>query len=132
MKSGIDYVFLGVENMLKKNLYKCPSCFTDETEYLNVSLNVDGLPLFKSSKNNLVRVFPVALSCGNSKPNDRNFLNDTIQEMKKLQDEGMVYRGRQVNILLTYVVCDAPARAMVKGIKQFSRYYGCERCIWLG
>ena len=57
IKSGIDYVFLGVENMFKKNLDKCPSCFTDETEYLNGSLNVDGLPLFKSSKNITWSVF---------------------------------------------------------------------------
>lgn len=72
IKSGIDYVFLGVENMLKKNIDKCPSCFTDETEYLNVSLNVDGLSLFKISKtitwsvlcgvNTPPIVFPVALS----------------------------------------------------------------------
>ncbi|KAL2101377.1 hypothetical protein ACEWY4_003138 [Coilia grayii] len=144
-KSGMDYVFLGVQTMLKKTLQKNP--LPVDTSVLKLSLNVDGLPLFKSSKTCLwsilaatdqipPSVFPVALTCGTSKPADLDFLTDTTNELSDLLREGIVYEGRNIAVNLQSIICDAPARAMVKGTKQYSGYYGCDRCtqkgVWLG
>lgn len=46
--------------------------------------------------------------------------------------EGLEFHGKHIDILLKCVVCDAPAKAMVKGIKLYSGYYGCDRCTQSG
>lgn len=49
---------------------------------------------------------------------------------------GLQYEGRNVPVTLRFIVCDPPARAMVKGMKQYSGYFGCDKCtqkgVWLG
>jgi hypothetical protein len=67
-----------------------PKTMTDNVTILEISLNIDGLPLFKSSSKTLwpilcgmmnvepVAVFPVALTYGTSKPTDLEFLQDTM------------------------------------------------------
>lgn len=46
------------------------------------------------------------------------------------------YQGRHITGQISCIICDAPAKAFVKSIKQFSGYYGCDKCIqkgqWLG
>ena len=36
--------------------------------------------------------------------------------------------GQQMAVHSRYIVCDAPARAMVKAIKLYSGYAGCDKC----
>lgn len=120
---------------------------TARVDILELRLNIDGLPLFKSSKTCLwpilcstnlkpTDVFPVAITCGNSKPCDLEFLCDTVKEILKLEKESLWYQGRHIAVQISGIICDAPAKAFVKSIKNFSGYYGCDRCIqkgqWLG
>jgi hypothetical protein len=110
------------------------------TEVIELAMNTDGVPLFHSSSyslwpvlcslNNLkmCNVFVVVLYGGNSKPSNLDFLRDTIHELKVLLTDVINIQGKQYKCTLKFCVCDAPARAMVKCVKQFSGYFGCDKC----
>lgn len=74
------------------------------------------------------RVFPVTVICGASKPSDLSFLLDTVQELKAVIDSGVDFGSQHLNVSLKCVVCDAPAKAQVKGTIQCIGYYGCDKC----
>ncbi|XP_050719438.1 uncharacterized protein LOC127000064 [Eriocheir sinensis] len=146
-KSGMSYIYLGLKESLLKNFEKYPRQTKQNTQNLEVSLNIDGLPLFKSSNTCMwpvlcaimiqpVTVFPVALTCGSSKPCNLDFLNDTIRELNDILQHGIQYEEFKIHVTLKSIVCDAPARAMVKATKQYSGYYGCDKCtqkgVWYG
>ena len=57
MKSGMEYDYLSLPDELLQHFKKLPSSITDKTKSLEISLNVDGLPLFKSK----VRTKPYGL-----------------------------------------------------------------------
>lgn len=139
IKDGVESVQFSVADQLSKYLSKYPAAVTDHLESLDLSINIDGLPLFKSSNLSLWPVlcsmnlspeciFPLCICTAASKPKTTSFVNDTVQELAQLIQDGLTWEGKQLNIQLRCVTCDAPAKAMVKCIKQFSGYYGCDRC----
>lgn len=65
---------------------------------------------------------------GDTKPSDLDFLTDFVEEIKTLLLGGILHNGKTIQVTLKSVVCDAPARAMVKGIIQFNGTYGCDYC----
>ncbi|KAI2646469.1 UDP-N-acetylglucosamine 1-carboxyvinyltransferase [Labeo rohita] len=136
--SGMEYVYFPLTQKLQEAL---DSYSPDVTELhcLDLSFNIDGLPLYKSSKTCLwpvlcavmldpVTIFPTALTSGVSQPTDLGFLEDTVRELGYLMNHGIHYRGRKIKVNLRCFVCDAPACALVKNIKLFSGYFGCDRC----
>jgi hypothetical protein len=138
--SGMDYFCYDLECELVKQLEAYPNDVISTTDTLELSFNVDGLPLFKSSGMTLwpvlccivnllpLKVFPVVLTCGNSKPTDLLFLSEFIDNLKILINEGLMFRETLLQISVRCVVCDAPAKAFVKKVKQFSGYHGCDKC----
>ena len=62
------------------------------------------------------------------KPSDLQFLDETISEFIDLIDNGIDVRNTQYMVFLSCVVCDAPARSMIKCTKLYSGYYGCDKC----
>nr|XP_047138995.1 uncharacterized protein LOC124814932 [Hydra vulgaris] len=134
MCSG-DYIYLclatGIKNMLQ----------VDEASINNnihLIVNLDGLPLFKSSNTQLwpllcqfgsKPLFPVAFFCGKQKPNSSmEFLRQFLEEFKMLLENGLVYKDNFFNVSLKFLTCDAPARAFIKCIKPHNAYHGCEQC----
>ena len=73
-------------------------------------------------------VFPVAIYCGMGKPQNADYLDDFINEAVQLGKHGIKYGGKVLKVVVHCVVCDAPARAIVKGVVQFSSYFGCDHC----
>ena len=142
-KSDMQYTFFGVESEIVKNLDKYPQEIKDNIDFLDISLNVDGLPLFSSSSQTLwpilcslhlqpLSIFPLALSFGKSKPSNLDFLSDTVEGLRNILLNGILFNDRLVNVRLKGVICDAPAKAMIKGIKLYSGYHGCDRCFQRG
>lgn len=111
-----------------------------ENNLITLQVNIDGLPLFKSSNtqfwpllglvNTLGKQQPflIGIFHGNSKPSNLNFLTDFVTEYKTISAEGIDFLGTRYQVVITAVMCDAPARAMVKNVKGHSGYSGCDKC----
>lgn len=119
----------GLINTLKtvlQHLDNVPEC-------ISLNVNIDGLPLFKSSKHQVwpilcnIHEFPnipplvVGVYEGTNKPVLLNlFLQPFIDELLQLYRNNLKFITRQ-NILITTkvklraVICDSPARALIKG-----------------
>lgn len=110
---------------------------------IEIALNIDGLPLFKSSmlsfwvilgrvigmeKYSSQSVFPICLTLGSTKPKDLNFLNDLTAELITLTTEGIPTSQGIYKIVLNHIVCDAPAKSLVKATKLYSGYAACFDC----
>ncbi len=94
---------------------------------LSLSVNVDGLPLFKSNSKEfwpILGCFPetnpfvIGIYYGSGKPNIQSFLDDLIVELAELESD----------VALKNIICDSPARAYVKCIKGHSGYSSCDKC----
>ncbi|CAB4028785.1 Hypothetical predicted protein [Paramuricea clavata] len=147
-KSGMEYVYFPLAAQLLHHFKRYPAETVRGMDTLEISLNVDGLPLFKSSSTNLwpvlcaivnvkpIIVFPVVLTCGSSKPKDLEFLEELINDLDNILKDGVQDGDRVLSVSLRCVVCDAPARALVKGTKLCSGYFGCDKCaqkgLWVG
>ena len=147
-KSGMEYIYFPVKEELMRQFLRYPTMMKESVTTLEISLNIEGLPLFKSSNKTLwpvlcgimnvqpVAIFPVALTYGRSKPTDLLFLQDTVDELNYLLEHGLNVDGKVIPVTLRCIVCDAPARALVKGTKLYSGYFGCDKCAqkgeWIG
>ena len=59
-------------------------------------------------------------------------MNETIQELQRLNVNGFQFKERTIRIRIHSFICDAPAKAMIKNIKLYSGYYGCDKCTQAG
>lgn len=95
-----------------------------------VALNIDGLPLTKSSCSqfwpilaliencSFCKPFPIAVYQGNSKPNNaNNFLEALVNEIKELSSNRLSYNKVNFTIKYSKLLCDAPAKAFVLNVK---------------
>ena len=139
LPGGGQYVHLGlkkgIESFLRSHL-----C-VDAPSTLELQINVDGLPLFKSSGTALWPIlclvkwplpsepFVVGVYCGQTKPSDLNaYLSDFVNELLHLLQYGIDFGESHFGVTVNSFVCDAPARAMLKNIKGHSGFHGCEKC----
>jgi len=142
--TGGRYYYLGVADFVTKTLL-CSGY--DHINKMKLVINVDGIPLFRSSNLTLWPIlgllklddqqqlgpFPIALFCGRSKPGSVDeFFADFVTEMTQIDNNGFHVNNKQVKCSLDAVICDAPARAFVKCCKGHTAYNSCERCIQKG
>lgn len=70
----------------------------------------------------------IGLFCGTSKPTSlAEYLQEFISEVNELA-KGFEFEGVMLTLLLSSMVCDAPARAFLKNVKGHTGYHGCEKC----
>ncbi|KAM0736911.1 hypothetical protein ACS0PU_000004 [Formica fusca] len=133
-----EYLHYGLKKAIENQLYG--STCIDETE-LMLDLNIDGLPIAKSSgaclwpilgklvHSSLNTPFVIGIYHGNKKPSSvHKYLAPFINEYKQLQDEGIVINRIKYNVTLRCIICDSPARSYVKCTKQFNGYFSCDKC----
>ncbi len=125
VKSGMQYIYLDCKEQLLKHLKMYPHSFLSKLRELDISLNVDGLPLFKSSSLSLwpvlckinlspFSVFPFALCYGTSKPSNVEFLDNVVRDLHNLMENGLEFGNKKIKVTVRCVTCDAPAKAFVK------------------
>lgn len=102
---------------------------------INISINIDGLPLTKSSGSQFwpilvkidelkqLRPFPIAVYHGENKPDNSNiFLQKFTEEIKILQEGLHLNNSRILKVNLSKILCDAPAKAFILCVKNFNSY----------
>ena len=132
-----EYTYFGVRNTIEKIV--TTNYYIDRKN--NLMVNIDGLPLFKSNSLQLWPILirfssfkpvPVALYCGYKKPDMGEYLVEFVDEMEKLLSELLVVNGSRYELSIYTFNCEAPARALLKGIVQgagcYAGCYACERC----
>ncbi|XP_076854934.1 uncharacterized protein LOC143509924 isoform X4 [Brachyhypopomus gauderio] len=141
--AGGSFYYFGILNTLGKTFHEIASKVPDRHTF-KLQLNFDGLPLFKNSS---VQFWPVlgklqeyatkgpvliAVFCGESKPTSLSeYLSALVKELKTLSD-GFIVGGKVFFVKVSSVMCDAPARAFIKGIKSHTGYAGCDKCVQSG
>ena len=138
-KCGGQYIYLGLEKGILHRLYNADEYSGTVVQLL---VNVDGLPLYRSSSLELwpimcsfnnCKPFIVALYCGVGKPSGvEAYVENFLEEYERLSNEGIKYYGKTLKVNIMAFVCDAPARCMLKGIKGHTSYNACERCTIVG
>ncbi|KYN29084.1 hypothetical protein ALC57_01490 [Trachymyrmex cornetzi] len=131
--------YFGIEKGLTHKLQN--GGLNGEILTIKLIINIDGLPLFKSSRTDLwpilgrsddtvdSRPFMIACFCGEGKPtNLEKYLELFNEEIISLRKNGFQYNGKIYYVEIECFAADAPARAMLKMIKGHTSMYGCERC----
>ncbi|XP_039313125.1 uncharacterized protein LOC105205151 [Solenopsis invicta] len=107
---------------------------------IELSFNIDGLPLFNSTnkhlwpilgmvKNMQIPPFVIGIFYSKSKPYPLHlYLTDFVEELSILLEDGLKVNDRYFKIKIHTFICDAPARAYIKQIKNHNGYSSCERC----
>ena len=108
---------------------------------LALQINIDGLPLYRSKTNSVYpilgmlqnvprpSVFVIGIYYGTTKPTPiEQYLKAFLDEYEDMRD-GFLVNGRKLKVQIHSVICDAPARAMVKCVKGHGGYSGCDKCI---
>ena len=139
-KFGGKFIYLGIKDEMERFILK-NNLTSNDTVFMNV--NVDGLPLFKSSNQSVWPIlghfskfenpFIVAIFCGSSKPNNvSGYMESFLAEYEKLSNEGISVNDSRYFLKVNAVICDAPARQFLKCTKAHNSYSACERCVVQG
>lgn len=138
------YYHAGLENSLRKSINKY-YCRSNLPSQINVNVNIDGLPLTKSSGSQFWPIlgsivadfytepFIIGVYHSFEKPKCCNtflkyFKNDCLEIFRT----GIVVYDKKMAVKLNVFICDAPAKSFIKGIKGHNAYFGCGNCIQEG
>jgi len=147
MESG-EYCHIGIESSILQCLKVLPNEVLVPSE-LKLNINIDGLPLSKSSGSQLWPIlgwfvphtfeqysfypFVIGVYHGHTKPKDVNhFLRKFVNEFNSLQQIGFIWKNENIKIKFNVLICDAPAKAFILCVKGHTGYHGCSKCIQEG
>lgn len=110
---------------------------------IKISINIDGLPLAKSSQQQLwpilgsvvqsKQVFIIGAYYGRQKPsNSQEFLKEFIEEAKLLCNDGIFINNKHIKCSIDSIICDTPAKSFILQIKGHTGYSSCTKCITEG
>ncbi|XP_039309950.1 uncharacterized protein LOC113004041 [Solenopsis invicta] len=124
---------------LLKSVLNILTSAKDNIDCVKITINVDGLPLSKSSSQQFWpilgsvlpydNVFVIGLYYGYEKSTNANdFLKQFVDEAKDMCENGITINGRNINCRLEALICDTPAKAFVMCVKGHSGYSSCTKC----
>jgi len=134
-----SYFHFGLLHPVKKII----ASIKDNINCVKIAINIDGLPLSKSSQQQFWpilgsillynNVFIIGIYFGNEKPADANdFLYDFINEAKQICENGIDINGQNIPCKIDALICDTPAKAFVLCVKGHCGYSSCTKCITEG
>lgn len=154
LKQNLSARTAGNHDIYSGQMYKSQlNDFNRNTENITLSFNVDGASVFKSSNYSIWPIFCTinelpfhlrgkhailhSLWFGHSKPQISTLFKPFVEEMNELFTAGFNWVDKDglthnCKVAPGVCVCDAPARAMVQGMKQFNGKYGCGFCLHMG
>lgn len=139
-----SYYHIGIQNGLQYLLsHRKNKTSFKNSDTVEVIINIDGLPLSKSSSSQLypilmclfseVNVSLVGVYHGYDKPKKSNeFLRDFVDEAIELSQQGFNFGESFFKFRIKGFVCDAPAKSFVKSIKGHTGYFSCSKCMQEG
>ncbi|KYM95089.1 hypothetical protein ALC62_14272 [Cyphomyrmex costatus] len=138
-----EYIHFGIEKGILYMMHQ--STLPQNLDVLPLMINIDGLPLCKSSNSQFwpilmsidltkySEVFIVGVYHGTKKPESViSFLNALVEEYLLLKKNGIIVNGKLIKLELRKIICDAPATAFVLSIKSHTGYFGCNKCLQKG
>lgn len=143
MSNG-SYIHLGLRNMLLPLLEINNANIHISDKIIKLGINIDGLPIAKSSKSQLwpilisilnfkkllANVIPIGIFHGCKKPQSvEEFLNLFIIDLLEVLESGLSVNGTMMTIDISNIVCDAPAKSFLLQVKCYNAYFGCSSCI---
>lgn len=141
-----QFIYFGIKKALDFYL-NIPNLIPVLKSGINLIFNVDGLPIFKSSRKQIWPIlgriyisddvifspFPVAIFCGIGKPTSiEKFLGTFIVELSYLISNGISLGDNIISVKLLGFTCDAPARSFIRGTVGHNSKVGCDRCCQKG
>lgn len=140
MGKGLYHNFGILENLSAK----LETMSLESVNTLHLNVNIDGLPLHRSTNDQFWPIlaileedlekkpFPISIFHGKTKPPVHEFLAPFVTEFNDLAKDGVKFKGKTYDIKIRCFICDAPAKAYVKCIKGHTGFYGCDKCIQKG
>lgn len=112
-------------------------------DVIYIDVNVDGVPVAKSSKAclwpiliNIVNhetVLLVGTYFGKAKPSNVNsYLKPFVEDFLEINRNGLKLFDKIFHLKIRYIVADAPARAFLLNIQSHTGYFSCHKCIIKG
>lgn len=120
-----SYFHYGIE----KGIINAIQCGTRINNDIHINVNIDGLPLAKSSHSQLWPIleqivnsdsqpFLIRAYHGNKKPEDvQDFLRDFRIDYLNQHIKGSIMKNKKYYVKLRAIICDNPARCFVTGTK---------------
>lgn len=142
--SNGSYIHLGIENMLVPILKKYNAPLNNPSHILKIGINIDGLPISRSSKSQLWpilisilnfkelinNVIPIGIYHGEKKPNSiEEYMNPFILDLLNVMKSGLGVNGSFMKFEMSNIVCDAPAKSFILNAKSHNAYFWCTSCI---
>lgn len=135
------YCHIGIQQGLESH-YKKFNEKPASTDAIEIGINIDGLPLSKSSSSQVYPILGINNKCnfnspvfligiyhGYEKPHDFNiFLSEFVKEANHLIENGVMLFGQSYKFKISMFLFDAVAKASILNIKGHSGYSSCTKC----
>ncbi|EZA48013.1 hypothetical protein X777_14474 [Ooceraea biroi] len=141
MNTG-SFHYFGIAQSINILINQCGVSLLNCTSF-ELAVNIDGLPISKSSSNCLwpilvqiksievlkKYVLMVALYHGNGKPENPNeYLKEFVNEAIYLTTNGIFINNQKYDLKIKVIICDTPAKSYILNVKSHTGYYSCTKC----